>query len=449
MACMYLQNEIINNRYRVVEVYSDQGGMGTILLVSDETAEHKGSLALKYCKETEEEVVRRFKREVRLLRQFSGNSKVVQLLDSDLECDPPYFVMKFYSSGDLTTLMSEITYNYELQEQVFNQMIDCISELHRANIFHRDIKPQNFLRAGESIVVSDLGLGMEIDSRTAFTHSSQSWGTEGYMPPEFFESGGFKNAAAVSDIYMLGKSFYHLLTGKDPHFINDSAIPKPLFHLIEKCCHQKINLRYRSTADLKQGLTAVYDVLLNRTDLRGKTSQTLADILGPLERENRYDIVEITTLIDHVVELESSEGWKVVSEFPSSLFLILSQQGLEHALEKFLPVYREMVLEYPSGFSYAETVADRMKIIFQHSQDIRLKCEALRTAVEMAIHMNRFAAMDTCIDMICSIKDDNLALLAQQIMIEHPESFIKNIEIADCESPIIRATIQSLNPIQT
>lgn len=441
---MYQTGNIVNGRYKVIRLHSDLGGMGTILLVTDETAEYGDVLALKYCKETDEELLKRFKREVRILRQFSGNTKIVHLLDSDLEYDPPYFVMPFYSSGDLRTLLPEISNNYELQERVFNQMVDCISELHRGNTFHRDIKPQNFLRDGENIVVSDLGLSMEVDSRTAFTLSSQYWGTQGYIPPEFFETGGFKRATAVSDIYMLGKSFYHLLTSRDPQFINDISIPKPLLYLIEKCCYQKAALRYQTTADLKQGLKAVYDVLLNRTDLRGSSVQQLSDVVGRLERENRYDIEEITALIDSLSKLDSPDVWRIVSEFPPSLFLVLSQQGIEHLLEQFLPIYGEMVLTYETSFAYAETVAHRMRIIFEHSQDIRMKSEALRIAIEMATRMNRFAAMDTCISMICSIKDSDLAVLVQQVLAEHPEPFIRNIEIANCENGIIRAAIKSL-----
>jgi serine/threonine protein kinase len=440
---MFQKDDIINGRYKVLALHSDQGGMGAILLVTDETGEYGGTLALKYCKETEEELRQRFKREVRLLRKFSGNTKIVPLLDSDLEYEPPYFVMPFYSKGDLRTFLPEISSKYEFQEYVFNQMVDCISELHRADTFHRDVKPQNFLRDGENIVVSDLGLSMEVESRTAFTLSKQYWGTQGYIPPEFYEHGGFKRATAVSDIYMLGKSFYHLLTARDPQYITDTSIPKPLLYLIEKCCHQKTTLRYQSTADLKQGLKAVYDVLLKRTDLRGSTDQQLSDVVGRLERENRYDIEEVTALIESISKLDGLDCWKIVSEFPPSLFLVLSQQGLEHMLEIFLPIYGEMVLTYPTEFVYAETVAHRMKIIFDHSQDIRMKSEALRIAIEMATRMNRFAAMDTCIRMICGIKDDDLAVLVQQVLVEHPEPFIESIEIANCENAIIRSAIKS------
>ena len=110
-------------------------------------------------------------------------------------------------------------------------MIDCVAELHARGTFHRDIKPQNFLLDDGNVVVSDLGLSMERESLTAFTRTSEYWGTQGYLPPEF-QTGGFKNADAAGDIFMLGKSFYVLLTGRDPLYLIANDIPEPLFHLI-------------------------------------------------------------------------------------------------------------------------------------------------------------------------------------------------------------------------
>lgn len=74
--------------------------------------------------------------------------------------------MHYYEDGDLTTLNPELKSDVKAQEQTFLQMCDCIAELHANDVYHRDIKPQNFLRHGDSIVVSDLGLSMERESLT-------------------------------------------------------------------------------------------------------------------------------------------------------------------------------------------------------------------------------------------------------------------------------------------
>ena len=200
---MFEVGEIIDGKYRVDGVCSDSGGMGQILFVepTEETDSHT-KIVLKYCRQTDSEYVQRFRREVRMLDEFSENSRVVEILDFNLEFEPPYFVMPFYAGGDLTTVRDRLRTDAAFQETIFLQMVDCVAELHSRGKFHRDIKPENFLRDEQGIRVSDLGLSMEVNSPTAFTRSSQYWGTPGYLPPEF-EDGGFRHADAAGDVFML------------------------------------------------------------------------------------------------------------------------------------------------------------------------------------------------------------------------------------------------------
>ena len=153
--------------------------------------------------------------------------------------------MKYYPDGDLRNLAPLLERDLLAQETLIIQLIDCIQELHARNEFHRDIKPQNFLLDGTNVVVSDFGLTTEIGSATAFTRSSVFWGTHGYIPPEFL-TGGFKNADAVGDIFMLGKTIYNLLTNRDPLYLVGDDMPAPLFHVIERCCSIRKESRYQS-----------------------------------------------------------------------------------------------------------------------------------------------------------------------------------------------------------
>lgn len=163
---MFDVGEVIDGKYRVDGLCSDSGGMGAILFVTPLKSELAFKVVLKYCRDNNEEQLKRFRREVRLLASFEGNSKIVQIVDRGLSHDPPYFVMKHYPDGDLSKLHEKLRSSYEAQEQCFLQMIDCVQELHSRNEFHRDIKPQNFLLEGDQIVVSDFGLTTEVGSDT-------------------------------------------------------------------------------------------------------------------------------------------------------------------------------------------------------------------------------------------------------------------------------------------
>ena len=277
MALTIEQNSIVDGTYRIDGICNESGGMGTLVFVTRVDGQNPFPIVLKYCREEEDEFLARFKREVRLLQEFQGNSKIVEIVDANLDHVPPYFVMKYYSDGDLTGLHEALVGNYDLQEQIFREMIDCVGELHRAKKFHRDIKPQNFLRDGDRIVISDFGLSTELESKTAFTRSSVFWGTHGYLPPEFHQ-GGFKHASASGDIFMLGKSFYVLLTGRDPLYLVSDDVPGPLFVIIERCCALNRDGRYQDLASLKQSLTAAYDVLLGRVHGPARAGAVLGTI---------------------------------------------------------------------------------------------------------------------------------------------------------------------------
>ena len=257
--------DTIDGRFKLTRLCSNDGGMGSIFFARDSDGEFDEPLILKYCKSEKASFLKRFKRETRLLNKLRSNSKVATVLALNAGHDPPYYVMKFYSDGDLSKQRAAIQADESMQEAIFLQMCDCITELHSRGIYHRDIKPQNFLVDGDDLVVSDLGLSMEEGSQSAFTSTSTSYRTEGFEPPEFDE-GGFKHADAASDIYQLGKSFYVLLTDRKAKNLRPTGVHQAIYAVIERCCETEKNERYQSIDDLKRSIIAAYDVILNRVD---------------------------------------------------------------------------------------------------------------------------------------------------------------------------------------
>ena len=251
---MFEIGTVVDSRYIVTDLCSNAGGMGTLMHVKEVGGSHP-TLVLKYCKLTSEESLSRFRREVRVMQQFIDNSYVMPVLFANLQHSPPYFVMPLYEHGDLIRHAPSLRNDLPTLEIYFNRMIDCLSQLHDKGILHRDIKPQNFLLSGHSLVVSDLGLCSELDSATAFTKSSVFWGTQGYLPPEFL-NGGFKEADVAGDVFMLGKTFYVILSGRDPTYLVNDNIPSPLVPIIERCCAISKASRYQTLASLRQSIVS-------------------------------------------------------------------------------------------------------------------------------------------------------------------------------------------------
>lgn len=440
---MFDAGDVIDAKYIVDGVCSNAGGMGTVLFVTPQKNIPQFRVVLKYCKDTAEEQLKRFRREVRLLASFKGNSKVVWIVDHNLDHDPPYFVMKYYEDGDLLKHVSTITQSLEAQEHMILQMIDCIQELHSRDEFHRDIKPQNFLLDGDQVVVSDFGLTTEIGSETGFTRSSVFWGTHGYIPPEFL-AGGFKHADAAGDVFMLGKTIYVLLTQRDPLYLVGDDIPAPIFHIIERCCSIPKAHRYQSLSELRQSVVAAFDVLLGRAGGVGKVKQLLSAIDDRLEQDHKYTTQEVSQFVEQLALLDERDQIKICFEIPQRFFAVIRQQPVIASLPGFLAVYDRLVESQDYSWSYAETIAKNMKTIFSGEDvPVQHKALALDLAIRAAYYMNRFAAMDTCREMITSVDDETLGLQVAGLVTKHNDTFVGGIEPSECRSDSIANALRA------
>ncbi len=440
---MQPQAAVIDGKYQIQGSCSNAGGMGTLLYVT--AVGSTGSpLVLKVCKFADEEMRARFRREVRLMQQFAGSNYVVPIVDANLDHDPPYFVMPHYEHGDLMGKAAQFRANLEQVDVVFNRMIDCLSHLHEKQVFHRDVKPQNFLLGAGTMVVSDLGLCTEHQSLTGFTRSTQWAGTPGYMPPEFM-NGGFKDADATSDIFMLGKSFYVLLCGRDPMYLVADGIPPQLFPILERCCAVNPMSRYQSLASLKQSLKSAFDVLLGRAVGPGKAYALMRAIADKLRLSQQYSPAEVSQFVEELGHLEPRDQHQMCLELPPEAFSVLSQALVHSHLSQFIQIYRGMAENATYSWSFAEDIAKNMKVLFEsESISAANKAEALRVAIIAAVRQNRFAAMGTCKAMIIRVEEAELGQRVHDILVERDTHFIQHIDPAECRHAAVRAAVVNL-----
>lgn len=137
---------------------------------------------------------------------------------------------------------------------VFELMARAAEALHYAhsqNVVHRDVKPANLMYdiANDRLKLTDFGIARLTDASR--TRTGIILGTPSYMSPEQLSA---SNVSGQTDIYSLGVTMYHLLTGAPP-FQADS-IPR----LMDKIVHQQ----HRPIADIRDDVPPCADVILAR-----------------------------------------------------------------------------------------------------------------------------------------------------------------------------------------
>lgn len=271
-----------------------RGAVGTVFRATDLTNDSCVAVKVLHAQLAQNPVaVRRFSKEARLLSR-SESPYIANLLDSNSDQGFHFLAMEYVSGGSLKTWAPD---GQRLPEAtVLRLILDAAKGLavaHHHGIFHRDIKPDNILltAAGRSFLqasqatsgtrpdpetlakLTDFGLA-RIDSQSeslAVTQDGAIIGTPLYMSPEQCRG---QASDARSDIYSLGATMFHLLSGRPP-FQGESFIAVMNAHcnerlpslaklcpeisdacvaLVEKCLARNPDARYPDVRSLEEDL---------------------------------------------------------------------------------------------------------------------------------------------------------------------------------------------------
>jgi serine/threonine-protein kinase len=128
-----------------------------------------------------------------------------------------YFVMEYIEG---TTLRRELEAGRRFDEkaavEIILQVAQALQHAHRRGLIHRDIKPANIVLTSDGVAkLADLGMAREA-SDAALSHAEKGMtiGTPFYIAPEQIESD--EDIDERADLYSLGATFYHLVTGRVP-----------------------------------------------------------------------------------------------------------------------------------------------------------------------------------------------------------------------------------------
>lgn len=139
-----------------------------------------------------------------------------------------YMAMRMYRGETLRQVLTkgELQFNEENIAQIMGPIFDALEMLHREQVFHRDIAPDNIMLSDGRSVLLDFGSARRIigDATQALTTVLKP----GYAPVEQYSDDGTMKQGAWTDVYALGGVLYHLATGKVPMQAVSRMLSDPL-----------------------------------------------------------------------------------------------------------------------------------------------------------------------------------------------------------------------------
>lgn len=193
------------------------GGMGTVYLAHEHAAER--TVAMKLLNSPSSPAAfDRFLVEARSLAKLD-HPNIVKVIAVETNWREPFLTMEYADGGTLADFTEpERLLRPEEAARLVLVAAEAVAAAHAAGILHRDIKPSNILlhrAVSLQPKVSDFGLAKRTDRDDGLTRSSDPLGTPRYMSPEA-AAGRFAEIGPPSDVYGLGATLYHLLTGRPP-----------------------------------------------------------------------------------------------------------------------------------------------------------------------------------------------------------------------------------------
>lgn len=313
---------IIDGKYEILKKIG-QGGMSKVYLAMDQRLNKQWAIKeiQSHAQDRDNAVkIQSLIKEANLMKQLDHSTlpRIVDIIESE---EVIYVIMDYIEGEPLSRILRET--GAQPQEQVIKwakQLCEVLDYLHTRNpsVVYRDMKPSNvMLKPDGNVKLIDFGIAREYKENSQ--EDTTSLGTKGYAAPEQF--GGMGQTDARTDIYCLGATLYHLVTGKSPSDPPYELVPirqwNPalsggLENIILKCTQPNPEDRYQSCVQLLYDLNH-YEAVDGeyRKEQRKKLNVFItliavsllfmaggsgAQILKAVENNNNYDFIYRTAV---------------------------------------------------------------------------------------------------------------------------------------------------------
>jgi serine/threonine protein kinase len=389
----------------------------------------------------DEHLKKRFKREIKYQSRVKHRN-VVEVLESYLDEEPPYFIMPLAECTLQEELRTDPTLAGNYKEVLFDVLagLECMHEL---GYIHRDLKPANILKfnTGESsyYAISDFGLMAvtESDSST-LTGSNAQGGTQNYAPPELMRN--FKAATHLADIYSFG-AILHDVFGNGARRIpyTELTLPGAIGEVIQKCTKTNAARRYRSITALRDALYKVLDETEVEFSSTGEEESVVVLKASNAISDDQWD--DIFLLFEEDDENVSN---------CRNIFANINDEHIEKLKndtpELFVALghyYARFINGNSFDFDYCDILASKAELFYEDG-DLALKAKISLALLELGVSHNRWYVERKFLRLAGTDISDNLA---NRIISEiEVEGINFNFKIVQLEASV-RASRNQLHPI--
>jgi len=300
-----IQGSLISDTYEILNKIKS-GGMGSVYkarkLDSHEIYAVKELINFSMEEAKQQEAIKRFKREANILSELR-HPNLPSVIDYFSMGGRYYLVMDFIEGQDLSTIVSERGQGGLAEEEVVEwsvQICDVLDYLHSRNpqVIYRDMKPSNIMirDSDNKAILIDFGIARTLQTTEDISITKTAIGTVGYMSPEQYRG----KPEPRSDIYSLGATMYHLLTGAPPIPFSIPNLSKYRQDISERvaavvmtCVKIKVEERFKSALEMKHALMGLVKI--------DKSSQYLTRKMkgpsGPRQHDDPYTELDVKKII--------------------------------------------------------------------------------------------------------------------------------------------------------
>ncbi|WP_066426805.1 serine/threonine-protein kinase [Anabaena sp. 4-3] len=264
---------LLRNRFRVIRVLSDEGGFGRTYLSEDKDKLNERCVIKQLAPKfqgtwSQKKAVELFAEEAKRLQELGEHPQIPTLLAYFEQDNCLYLVQQFINGQNLLKeLQQRKTYRPGEIQAILLDILPVLKFIHDRGVIHRDIKPENIIRCRIDGRLNLIDFGSSKQLTANVQNFGTSIGSHGYSPLEQIRDG---KAYAASDLFALGATCFHLLTGISPfqlwmehgygwatnwrQYLRSSLNPE-LDFVLDKLLQKDLKSRYQSADQVLKDIT--------------------------------------------------------------------------------------------------------------------------------------------------------------------------------------------------